>query len=300
MFNPPMTDTKILATKPLVENLLAQTVGHTEKLKQQGIIPHLIIVAVGKDPASEIYMKHKLSTAERCGISTEILGLAADISQSELDARLKSLSDDKAINGIVLQLPVPEHLDSFQAVGNISPYKDVDGLTATNTGKYITQAQDVIYPATPLGVMRIIDWQNFDLVGKNVVVVGRSHLVGIPTANLISLRNATVTSCHKQTQDITIFTQQADLIVSATGCVDLIKGKDIKAGAMLIDVGISPDPDPESKKIHGDVCKDCHGIAGAITPVPGGVGPMTVISLMTNTVDATCLQNALPRPTWNN
>ena len=289
--------TQKLHTSPLQMNLLEQVKEHVQKLTSQ---PKLSVILVGENPASEIYVKKKQGAAQSAGLAFEVYKLSKEVSQAELHAVIDQLNRDTETTGIILQLPLPKHLDRFEALNQISALKDVDGLTAINAGKAATEAAGVIYPATPLGVMRILKWADTPIKGSEAVVIGRSQLVGQPMALMLAQANATVTICHKETQDITKHLKNADIVVSATGCPFLVTGDQIKKGSTIIDVGISPNIDTKSnRKIIGDVCDSVDGVAHAVTPVPGGVGPMTVASLMTNVIDAAYLQQGKEKPSWS-
>ena len=292
--------TKILPTKDLSEHLLRQVRIHAEKLTAEGTPPHLAVVLVGNNPASKLYVSRKQQACERYGIGFTLCKLSDEIKQSELNNTVAELAEQDDITGVILQLPLPTGLNPALAINKIPTHKDVDGLTALNAGRTAQIVEDTISPATPLGILRILKWQNFDLIGKDVVVIGRSNLVGMPTAVLLSNAGATVTICHKDTKDINIHTRYADLIVCAAGCPNLVCGTQIKPGAFVIDVGISPAPAGSNKKIVGDInCDTTTGVAGVLTPVPGGVGPMTVASLLTNIIDAAYVQIDQAKPMWD-
>ena len=292
--------TKILPTKDLSEHLLMQVNTHAQKLIAHNAIPHLAVVLVGDNPASQLYVSRKKQACEKYGIDFTLCHLADDISQTALDKAVADLAARDEITGIILQLPLPTGMSASLAINNIPPHKDVDGLTSLNAGRTAQVVEDTMSPATPLGILRILKWQNFDIHGKDVVVIGRSNLVGMPTAVLLSNAGATVTICHKETKDINMHTRYADLIVCAAGCPNLVCGTQMKQGAFVIDVGISPAPEGSTKKIVGDInCDTATGVAGVLTPVPGGVGPMTVASLLTNIIDATYLQIDHEKPAWD-
>lgn len=262
--------------------------------------PHLAVIHVGEDAPSKIYIGRKEDACHSCGIGFRKVTLPASATQEELHKQIDKLNKDDEITGIIVQMPIPKHLNAFDAVNHINPHKDVDGLNAQNSGRVVMGMKEkTLYPATPLGIMRILEWIGFDPKGKDAVMVGRSHLVGRPTADLLGAREATVMVCHKETKDVSSFTRKADLVVVATGVPYLLNGNDFKKGAVVIDVGISPSHVPD-KKIVGDVNTDsCKDIVSHITPVPGGVGPMTVGSLMTNIIDAFCLQHNEQQPNWH-
>lgn len=280
--------------------MLEQAANQANALVQKGNPLKLTVVQVGENPASSVYVNIKKKTAEQYQIPCDVIRLDKQITEPELRKTLHNLNADKSVTGILLQLPLPEHLDPRTAIDQITPEKDVDGLTVINAGLLEIGAPEAMQPATPLGVMRILDWANVNLKGLDVTVVGRSNLVGRPTASLLGLNGATVTICHHETQNLSTHTKRADLIVSATGVAHLIQPDDVKEGAMLIDVGVIPVNDKEAgkRKILGDISPDCVNKAKWQTPVPGGVGPMTVASLMTNVVDAAYLQAGQQRPGW--
>ncbi len=269
-------------------------------LCKSDIAPHLAVIRVGDNKASQVYVKKKEETCHANGIAFSHIHLPSNISQEKLHLEIEKLNNDPLITGLIIQLPLPEHLDRLEALDLISDKKDVDGLGPKNSGRAsLGLGRKTIYPATPLGIMRILDWIQFDVKGKDAVMIGRSNLVGRPTADMLGMREATVMVCHKETKDLKRFTKEADLVVVATGVPHLLNAEHIKAGAVVIDVGISPNPNGE-KSIVGDVdTKACEGIASVITPVPGGVGPMTVASLLTNVIDAARLQNGMSKIDWD-
>lgn len=268
-------------------------------LKSNGKEPKLAVILVGEDPASAVYVRKKEESCREAGIAFEHHIKPASTTQEELENTIQDLNLRDDITGILLQLPLANHLDKAKAINLIHPLKDVDGLTALNAGKTAIGAEDAIIPATPLGVLRILRHAEVSLEGKNTVVIGASQLVGQPMALLLTQQKATVTLCHKQTKNLNAHLKQAELIISATGCPLLVTGEHIQQGAVIVDIGISPNIDPEAScKIMGDVCDSVEGIASLITPVPGGVGPMTVISLLTNILDATRLQMGQPKFEW--
>ncbi len=293
-----MADATILSGKPLRDLLFGQARAVSSRLRQKGIMPKLAVVVVGNNPASQVYVKAKMAAAADCGIESTVLRLPERTRQSTLHTRLNALNEDPSVYGVLLQLPLPKHLNSAEALEWIHPHKDVDGLTAVNAGKLEIGAPDGLTPCTPLGVLRLLEAAGVELKGTEVVVVGRSNLVGRPIASLLGQRHATVTTCHRYTENLAAHIKRADLVVLAAGSPGLVRGAHLKKGAAVIDVGITPVDVNGLRKLLGDAHDDCRGQARLLTPVPGGVGPMTVASLMTNTLDATCLQNGLPRPRW--
>jgi len=260
-------------------------------LEEHGIKPGLAVVIVGEDPASQVYVRNKKRTAEACGFFSVQHTLAADASQDEVLALINELNNDDAIHGILVQLPLPGHLDEQAITQSILPSKDVDGFHYINIGKLTAgDTADAFVPCTPAGCMLMIgDHLGTDLSGKNAVVIGRSNIVGKPMASLLLAQHATVTITHSRTKDLPAVVREADIIVAAVGRPNMVKGDWIKPGAIVIDVGINRievEVDGEKKsKLTGDVdYEEALAVAGAVTPVPGGVGPMTIIMLMSNTL----------------
>ena len=258
-------------------------------LKQKGIGVGLAVVIVGDDPASRIYVNNKKKACAEVGIYSEEYALPAETTQQELLDLVHRLNNDPKINGILVQSPLPSHLDENQIVAEISPLKDVDAFHAQNVGKIMIGDFDFL-PCTPAGCIHLIDSTGVSIEGKHCVVVGRSNIVGKPMAMLLLHRHGTVTICHSRTRDLAAVCKQADILVAAVGRAKLITKEMVKPGAVVIDVGMNRNP--ETGKLCGDV--DFEGVsqvAGYITPVPGGVGPMTIAMLMKNTVTAAKLQN---------
>jgi methylenetetrahydrofolate dehydrogenase (NADP+)/methenyltetrahydrofolate cyclohydrolase len=252
----------------------------------------LITVSVGDDPASRVYVGMQHRTAEAAGLYPEHIQLAADTSQEQLGEQIEHLAQDDKVHGIILQLPLPGHLDKDAALAKIPPKKDIDGQTDVNMGRLL-QGRKQLVPCTPLGVMRLLEAYNIETSGKTAVVVGRSAVVGLPQFLLLAEKgvDATVTVAHSRTRDLAGLCRSADILVSAIGSPALITEEYIKPGAMVFDVGVSETPDGIRGDVDFDaVCK----IAGGVTPMPGGTGPMTVACLLENTLHAAQLQNALP------
>jgi len=252
--------------------------------------PKLVIVQVGDDPASASYIRKKLESAEKIGMRHEHLHLRDNITQSEMFAHIKTLNEDDDVTGYIIQLPLPDQLAGIQPqlFREIDPYKDVDGFTAYNIGKMFLSAEfEHLPPATPAGVIALLDYYNIDVKGKHSVVVGASNIVGKPIAVMLLNRGATVTICHEFTNDLAHHTKQADILISAVGKPGLISGDMLKQGVVIIDIGLTQTIDG----LKGDVEVAAQEIASAITPVPGGVGPMTVASLLKNCVTAKKRQN---------
>ena len=238
---------------------------------------------MGDDPASRVYVNNKKKACEDLGIYSEEYALSAKTSEEELLALVKKLNDDDSISGILVQLPVPKHIDEKTILDAINPKKDVDAFHPVNVGKIMVGDFDFV-PCTPAGVMELIKESGIDVAGKDCVVVGRSNIVGKPQAMLLLHKNGTVTVCHSRTKDLKEKTKNADILVAAVGIPNFIKGDMIKPGAVVIDVGINRIAE---KKLVGDVdFEEAEKVAGAITPVPGGVGPMTIAMLMRNTLKA--------------
>lgn len=281
--------------RSLRERLFKQAVDVVAKLKKKGVTPTLHVVLVGDDPASEIYVDAKMRAANKVGINAELKQLPSTITQVELDTALEALSNDEGVHGILLQLPLPKGLKKRQALNKITPHKDVDGLTTHNMGVLVARELGGIRPCTPLGIMRLLKSYSIDFMGKQAVVVGRSQLVGRPVAELLAQAGATVTTCQRHTPDISEYTKQADILVVATGVPSLITSDMIKPGAAVVDVGITR---LETGEVVGDCDLNCRDVAGLLSPVPGGVGPMTVATLMTNTIDAALKQNGEKAHKW--
>ncbi len=274
---------KLLMGKEVSARIKKELREETEKLKAQGINPGLAVIIVGEDPASQVYVRNKERACEECGIYSEKYALPEETTQEELLRLIDELNHKECISGILVQLPVPDHIDEKTVIEAIDPKKDVDAFHPVNVGKIMVGNYDFV-PCTPAGVMELIKESGVDVNGKECVVVGRSNIVGKPQAMLLLHQNGTVTICHSRTKDLAEKTKRADILVAAVGIPNFIKGDMIKEGAVVIDVGINRMPD---KKLCGDVEFDtAEKVAGAITPVPGGVGPMTVAMLMKNTVRA--------------
>ena len=243
----------------------------------------LAVVLVGEDPASQIYVRNKIAACEQVGVRSYAYYLPADAMQAQLDELIDTLNADKNVDGILVQMPLPKHLDEQATLKRIAPDKDVDGFHAVNAGR-LMQGQDCLAACTPSGIIELIRSTGTPIAGKHAVVVGRSNIVGKPVAMLLLKNDATVTICHSKTPDLPSFTRQADILVAAVGRKELITGDMVKPGAVVIDVGIHRN---ESGRLCGDVdYEDVAPVCSAITPVPGGVGPMTIAMLMYNCVEA--------------
>ena len=248
---------------------------------QYGRKPCLCVIIVGENPASQVYVRNKVKAAAYTGMGSELIELPADISEEALLAKIRELNENPAVDGILVQLPLPKHIDEEKVIDTIAREKDVDGFHPGNVAN-LWLGKDCIVPCTPAGVMRMLDTIGVELKGKNAVVVGRSNIVGKPMAKLLLDRHATVTIAHSRTADLGAVTRQADVLVLAVGKAGLVTGDMVKPGAVLIDVGMN-------RNAEGKLCGDadypsCEPVAGWITPVPGGVGPMTIAMLMKNTI----------------
>ena len=278
-------DGKILAAE--VKACAAQAVRFLQE--RYGITPCLAVLLVGDDPASQVYVRGKANDCEACGIESRVIRLPAGTTQAELLARLGALAADSAVHGILVQLPLPRHIDPVAVIEAIPPEKDVDGFTPVNAGRLLN-GEPCFAPCTPAGCLRMIEAAGVDLDGKHAVVVGRSNIVGKPAALLLMQKNATVTVCHSHTRDLAAVCRTADVLIAAVGKAGFITADMVKPGAVVIDVGINRGADG---KLHGDVdFAPVSEIASCITPVPGGVGLMTRAMLMLNTVQAAAPKTA--------
>lgn len=253
-----------------------------QRLNNMSEKPTLAVILVGENPASQIYVRNKKKTAENLGINSIVINYPSNISENILLDKIQELNNDNKITAILVQLPLPKHIDKFKIIDAIAPEKDVDGLTPYNSGKLFSGEEPYVYPCTPKGILLLLDEYNIELEGKHVVVIGRSNLVGKPVAQMLLNRNATVTMCHSHTKNLSDITKTADIIVSAVG-KNIIGEKILKSDCVVVDVGIFKD-------VNGKICGDvdfasASKIAAYISPVPGGVGPMTIASLMLNTVE---------------
>lgn len=252
-------------------------------LKARGITPGLAVILVGDNPASQVYVRNKVKACEDSGIHSVLEKYDASMTEAELLARVDALNQDTSIHGILVQLPLPAHIDAHKVIEAISPAKDVDGFHVASAGALMV-GQPGFWPCTPYGCMKMLESINYDLKGKHAVVIGRSNIVGKPMALMLLQKNATVTICHSATPDLKAMTLQADVIVAAVGKQKVLTADMVKPGAVVIDVGMNRN---DEGKLCGDV--DFEGVktvAGYITPVPGGVGPMTITMLLVNTLEA--------------
>ena len=276
----------VLSGKELSEQLTKQQTQRVKELAAQGIYPGLAVVLVGEDAASQIYVRNKGIACETIGIHSVTVRMDADISQEELEAKIAELNADPKISGILVQLPLPRHLNEEAALACILPEKDVDGFHLINAGKLFT-GQDGVTPCTPKGVMYMLNQAGIDLTGKEAVVIGRSNIVGKPAAMLLLNEHCTVTILHSRTKNLAEHTRRADVLVAAIGKANFVTADMVKPGAVVIDVGINR----VEGKVVGDVdYENVEKVAGYITPVPGGVGKMTISMLMENTIEAACAQ----------
>ncbi|AEH53715.1 MULTISPECIES: bifunctional methylenetetrahydrofolate dehydrogenase/methenyltetrahydrofolate cyclohydrolase FolD [Heyndrickxia] len=276
-------EAEIIDGKQLAEALRKEIKAEVEQLTQQGITPGLAVILVGNDPASRTYVKNKEKACRALGMKSVLIELPGDVPEQALLGHIATLNEDPDIHGILVQLPLPPHINAQKIVEAISPEKDVDGFHPVNIGRMMT-GQDAFLPCTPHGILKMVKSKGIRIEGKHVVVIGRSNIVGKPCGQLFLNENATVTYCHSKTADLKSFTRQADILVSAVGKAKFIKADFVKAGAAVIDVGMNRD---ESGKLCGDVdFNEVKEKASYITPVPGGVGPMTITMLLSNTVKA--------------
>jgi methylenetetrahydrofolate dehydrogenase (NADP+)/methenyltetrahydrofolate cyclohydrolase len=274
---------QIISGKELSAEIRGEIRQGVEKIKlEKGITPGLAVILVGDDPASAIYVNNKEKACEEVGIHSAVIRLSADTTEKELLSLIDQYNSDSDFHGILVQLPLPGHINEEEVLKRISPKKDVDGFHVQNAGSLFTGLPGLV-ACTPKGIMRLIKKTGVDITGKNAVVIGRSNIVGKPVAILLLNENATVTICHSKTKDLPGVCAQADVLVAAIGRPEFVTGEFIKPGAIVIDVGTSR----VDGKLKGDVKFDeAAEIAGYITPVPGGVGPMTITMLMSNTLEA--------------
>ena len=288
----------VIDGKAVALGLRGRIAQETAKLKSaHGLTPGLATVLVGKDPASEVYVRNKRKTAEALGFNSFHVELPENTGQDELVGKVRALSSDPSVHGILVQLPLPRHLNENTVLDALDPAKDVDALTHTNAGLLLSGRAHLV-SCTPAGVMLLLKEYAGDIAGKEALVIGRSLLFGKPAAQLLLAANATVTMAHSRSKNLPTLARRADILVAAIGKPEFVKADWIKPGAVVIDVGINRVDAGDGKyKLVDDVAYDeASKIAGAITPVPGGVGAMTIICLMQNTLIAACAQNKLPLP----
>lgn len=282
---------KLINGKEFADNLCKKIAKEVAKLKDQNIIPGLAVVRVGEDSASKIYINMKAKKTEEIGMNSYVKLLSEHTDEKELIDVVKNLNNDEKVNGILVQLPLPKQINADSVINTIIPEKDVDGFHAINTGRLWTNI-DALVPCTPLGCKMLLLNELKDLSGKKAIIVGRSNIVGKPMAALLIAENCTVTIAHSKTANLEEEIKKNDIVVAAVGVPEMIKGKWIKPGATVIDVGINRIERDGKQKLVGDVeFKEAEKNAGSITPVPGGVGPMTIACLLHNTLLATCRKN---------
>jgi len=292
---------QLIDGKAFAARVRGQVAEHVARLKQDhGIVPGLAVVLVGEDPASQVYVRSKGKQTVEVGMTSFEHKLDASVSEEELIAVIDQLNADPAVHGILVQLPLPKHLNEDLVIGRIDPAKDVDGFHISNVGLLGTGQKSMV-PCTPLGCLMMLRDHFGSLSGCEAVVIGRSNIVGKPMAQLLLGDSCTVTIAHSRTQDLPEVVRRADIVVAAVGRPEMVPGDWIKPGAVVIDVGINRIAAPEKgegkMKLVGDVdFASCAEVAGAIPPVPGGVGPMTIACLLANTLTATCRANDLPEP----
>ncbi|KOF54314.1 MULTISPECIES: bifunctional methylenetetrahydrofolate dehydrogenase/methenyltetrahydrofolate cyclohydrolase FolD [unclassified Achromobacter] len=274
---------RIIDGAALSQRIREEVARRVAALSARGVRPGLAVVLVGEDPASQVYVRNKVAACEKAGLHSVKEQYPADMTEAELLARIDALNQDPSIHGILVQLPLPKHMDAHRVIEAIAPEKDVDGFHISNAGLLMT-GQPLFRPCTPYGVMKMLESEGVPLRGAEAVIVGASNIVGKPMAMLLLAAGATITICNSKTRDLGAQTRRADVLVVATGKPGMIDGSMIKPGAVVIDVGINRGPDG---KLCGDVdFASAKEVAGAITPVPGGVGPMTIAMLLVNTVEA--------------
>jgi len=295
-----MAEIDIIDGKAFAAELRGRIADAVSEMKSDhGLTPGLAVVLVGEDPASQVYVRNKNKATVKAGMNGFEYFLPMDTGQEELLALIGTLNGDDAVHGILVQLPLPDQIDEQAVIDAISPDKDADGFHVVNTGLLATGGDSMV-PCTPLGCLMMLKDRMGDLSGKEAVIVGRSNIVGKPMAHLLLDANCTVTICHSRTADLPEVCRRADILVAAVGRAEMVRGDWVKPGATVIDVGINrvPKPGEEGKtRLVGDVAfAEAKAVAGAITPVPGGVGPMTIACLLANTVTAACRQHGIAPP----
>ncbi len=286
----PAAGAAIIDGKQIAKEVRAEVAASVAELTARGVVPGLAVVLVGDDPASQVYVRNKDRAATEAGFAVRTLRPDPDVSQEELLGVVRELNEDPAVHGILVQLPLPDHLDANVVVRAVDPCKDVDGLHPENVAALVLGAEGLV-PCTPAGCLELLDRAGVELKGARVAVVGRSMLVGKPLALLLLARHATVTMCHSRTRELPAVVREADVVVAAVGRAEMVRGDWLKPGAAVIDVGINR---VAPKKLVGDVAFDeAREVAGAITPVPGGVGPMTIAMLLRNTALAARRQSPI-------
>ena len=289
---------RIIDGKTISADLRGKVTDAVHRLRRdRGIVPGLAVVLVGNNPASRVYVRNKSKAVTEAGLRSFDQHMPEDVSEAELLDLIARLNADAQVNGILIQLPLPPQINADKIIAAIDPDKDVDGFHPLNAGRLASGLPGLV-PCTPLGCVRLAKTVHASLAGLEAVVIGRSNIVGKPVAQLLLAENATVTIAHSKTLDLPAVCARADLLVAALGRPEMVRGAWIKAGATVIDVGINRIAGEHGRpRIVGDVAHaEARGIAGAITPVPGGVGPMTIACLLLNTLIAACMQNGLPAP----
>ena len=280
--------TTLIDGKELAKKIKEELRQEVDTLKEKGINPKLAVILVGDDPASQVYVRNKSKACEMVGVEFDEYLFPSSITQEELLGTIKKLNEDDSVNGILLQSPIPDHLDIREAFETIDPKKDVDGFNAINVGK-LSIGDDCFIACTPYGIVKMFEEYNIELEGKRAVIIGRSNIVGKPMLQCMLKKNATVTVCHSKTKNIEDIIKEADIVICAMGKAKFVKDYMVKDGAVVIDVGMNRD---ENGKLCGDVdFENVSKKASFITPVTGGVGPMTIAMLMNNVVKATKMQN---------
>lgn len=282
---------RILDGKAVAQAVRAEVAARVRSLRARGVVPGLAVVLVGDDPASQVYVRNKDKAAAEAGFAVRTVRRPAELGQDELLALVEELNRDRGVHGVLVQLPLPKGLLAEPVLARLDPAKDVDGLTAHNVAA-LWRGEDGLVPCTPAGCIELLDRHGIELAGKRAVVIGRSQLVGKPLAALLLARNATVTIAHSRSRDLAAVAREAEILVAAVGRPKLVRASWVRPGAIVVDVGINR---LEDGRLCGDV--DFHEVlpvAGAITPVPGGVGPMTIAMLLANTARAAARQSGLP------
>jgi len=288
---------RLLEGKHLAAALRKEIKAEVEELRQLGIVPGLAMVRVGQDPASVTYMNAKAKASEEVGVRSRIMELPTNSTEEQMRALLEEIAHDSSTHGVIVQLPLPQHLDALRILSLMSPDKDVDGFHPINAGR-LSMGEPLFVPATPMGIKELLEGHGIGVEGAHVVIMGRSNIVGKPLANYLSLKrpglNATVTLCHSSSRDLERIARSADILVSAMGRAEFVGPSMVSPGAVVVDVGMNRIVDtssPTGRRLVGDVKFDAvREVASAITPVPGGVGPMTVAMLLRNTIQACRMQ----------
>ncbi|OWZ84017.1 bifunctional methylenetetrahydrofolate dehydrogenase/methenyltetrahydrofolate cyclohydrolase FolD [Natranaerobius trueperi] len=273
---------QIIDGKKVAKGIRGDLKEEVAKLKTDGIAPHLAVILVGDDPASKTYVSMKEKTANKIGMESTVKRLPSDVSEEELLQLIKELNENDSVHGILVQLPLPHHINENKVINSIDPDKDVDSFHPINVGNLVA-GKKKFTPCTPAGIMKLLESINCEINGKNAVIVGRSNIVGKPISLLLLEQNATVSICHSRTKDLSAMTKEADILIVAVGKPEFVTGKMIKPGAVVIDVGVNRIEGELIGDVEFDSAKEA---ASHITPVPGGVGPMTITMLLNNTIEA--------------